>query len=359
MSFLSKTAHSWADSHTEVAWFQHCLCSNRPLSLLMHTLNSPARLEIQTTGTSQTITGQTFSLTFSRVTGNLSSWLVNGQSLLEPDPRTNAALCLGFWRPPTSNDMPFDLPEWRRFGIDSLTTGHLHSFHIAQRTDGSVQLTTKTFICTPVLAWGFQTTSSYTIGLDGTLMVSVQITPQGPAPKTLPRMGLDLYLADSLDQATWFGRGPGESYADKKESQKMGIYKADTAQLHTPYEVPQENGNRLDTRWLRMADGHGWGLRAIRTVAVEAEGSSIGSEKLQQSAPFQWVASRYSAQMIEDAKHPRDLIAEKAVRLRLDVASAGVGTGACGPRPLEKYQVPCEESVISFCLQPCFDDCDI
>jgi beta-galactosidase len=183
-------------------------------------------------------------------------------------------------------------------------------------------------------------------------MVSVQITPEGPAPKTLPRMGLDLYLADSLDNATWFGRGPGESYADKKESQKMGIYKANTAQLHTPYEVPQENGNRLDTRWLRVADGRGRGLRAIRTTG------SINSDKLQ-SEPFQWVASRYSAQMIENAKHPRDLIAEKAVHLRLDIASAGVGTGACGPRTLEKYQVPCEESVVSFCLQPCFDDSDI
>ena len=162
-------------------------------------------------------------------------------------------------------------------------------------------------------------------------------------------MGLDLYLADSLDNATWFGRGPGESYADKKESQKMGLYKADTAQLHTPYEVPQEGGNRLDTRWLRMADGRGWGLKAIRTV------KTTDSDELQ-SAPFQWVASRYSAQMIEDAKHPCDLVTEQAVRLRLDVASAGVGTGACGPRALEQYQVPCEESVISFCLQPCFDD---
>lgn len=251
--------------------------------------------------------------------------------------------------------MPFDLPEWRRFGINNLTS-HLRSFHIARRSDGSVQISTKTFICTPILAWGFLATSSYTIAVDGTLTVSIHLSPEGPAPKTLPRIGLDLYLADPLDNATWFGRGPGESYADKKSSQKMGIYRAGTAQLHTPYEVPQENGNRLDTRWLRMADGRGWGLKAIRIVD-----SILQQQQQQQSttASFQWAASRYSAQTIENAKHPRDLKAEKAVRLRLDVASAGVGTGACGPRTLEKYQVPCEESVISFCLQPCFDDADI
>jgi beta-galactosidase len=316
-------------------------------------MNSTTSLEIHTTGTSQTIIGQTFSITFSRVTGNVSTWLVNGHALLEPDPQTNAALSVSFWRPPTSNDMPFDLPEWRRFGIDNLAS-HLRSFHIARRSDGSVQITTKSFICTPILAWGFQATSLYTIAVDGTLTVSIQLKPEGPAPKTLPRMGLDLYLTDSLDNVTWFGRGPGESYADKKESQKMGIYKADTAQLHTPYEVPQENGNRLDTRWLRVADGRGWGLKAIRTAA-----GSINNSDSIHSAPFQWVASRYSAQMIENAKHPRDLIAEKAVRLRLDIASAGVGTGACGPRAFEKYQVPCEESVVSFCLQPCFDDSEI
>lgn len=311
-------------------------------------MTNTTSLEIHTTGTSQTITGQSFSLTFSRVTGNLSTWLVNGHALLESDPLTNAALSAGFWRPPTSNDIPFDLPEWRRFGIDTLTNHQLRSFHIARRSDGSIQISTKTFICTPILAWGFRATSSYTITVDGTLTVSIHLVPEGPAPKTLPRIGLDLYLGDSLDNATWFGRGPGESYADKKSSQKMGIYRAGTAQLHTPYEVPQENGNRLDTRWLRMADGRGWGLKAIRTDA------SAGT-----SSPFQWAASRYSAQAIEQAKHPRDLVAKNAVRLRLDVASAGVGTGACGPRILEEYQVPCEERVVSFCLQPSFDDFDI
>jgi beta-galactosidase len=100
--------------------------------------------------------------------------------------------------------------------------------------------------------------------------------------------------------------------------------------------MPQENGNRMETRWLKMLDGAGAGFKASRV-----------------NAPFQWAASQYSLQNIDLAKHPPDLVAdETTVYLRLDAEGSGVGSGACGPWTRDEYKVRVEEKDFSFMLEP-------
>ncbi|KAK9489947.1 galactose mutarotase-like domain-containing protein [Lipomyces doorenjongii] len=187
------------------------MCSGHPRLSIPH-LGIPSDVAIPANGENwlSTLSGQTFALTFSRVTGNLTIWFVNGHSLLERDPTTKAALSVGCWRPPTNNDVPFDLAEWRQLGIDSLTN-QLRYLETVRLPDGTIQVNSKAFICALILAWGFLATSVYTVSREGTLRFSTQ--------DTTPNMP----IADALDNATWFGRSPGESYADKKMSQKMGI----------------------------------------------------------------------------------------------------------------------------------------
>jgi beta-galactosidase len=219
--------------------------------------------------------------------------------------------------------------------------------NVAHVGDNRIRITTESWLGPPVLAWGFVATTIYTITGAGHLLVSVHLKPKGSMPADLPRMGLDLRLADTFDNAKWHGLGPGESYADKKRSQKMGIYKATMEQLHTPYEVPQEGGNRSDTRWLQLSDNRGWGIKVSR--------SSVDTDK-DTGTTFQWVASRYSAKQIETAKHPCDLVPGKTVLVRIDAECSGVGTGACGPTTLEKYLVPCEERKFQFEFAPTFKE---
>jgi beta-galactosidase len=239
--------------------------------------------------------------------------------------------------------MSYDLGEWRRFGLDALTS-QLRKMHVVQHST-SIEVTADTYLSAPILGWGFFASINYTVSGNGALTVNVHLKPRGPTPADLPRMGLDLLLADELDNASWFGLGPGEAYADKKRSQKVGIYNATTAELHTPYEVPQEGGNRMETRWLHVHDSRGWGLRVTR---VKEESDKQPTEL------FQWVATRYSAEAVEAARHAPELVPEKRVRLRLDAESCGVGTGACGPRTLDMYRVKCEERKFGFDLQPVF-----
>ncbi|KAF9894143.1 hypothetical protein FE257_009116 [Aspergillus nanangensis] len=340
VTFQDKAQTAWADSNHEIAWFQHCL---RPRAAAPAVISTPAySLDVTSTTTAHVITGPGFSFSFSRETGRLFGWESNGMSLLEKDSSTSPGLSFGFWRPPTDNDVPFDLGEWRRYGLDALTS-QLRKMSITSVDETSVEVKTDTYISAPILAWGFFATTTYVVSGDGSITVAAHLKPHGPIPKSMPRLGLDVRLSDELDNAHWFGIGPGEAYADKQRAQKLGVYSATTAQLHTPYEVPQEGGNRMHTRWLQLGDARGWGVKVTR---LEEHDDRDASEL------FQWVATRYSAENVEEAKHRNDLSPDKFVRLRLDVESSGVGTGACGPTTLEKYRVQCEERKFRFRLNP-------
>ncbi|KAF7556049.1 hypothetical protein G7Z17_g1748 [Cylindrodendrum hubeiense] len=214
------------------------------------------------------------------------------------------------------------LPYWKRYALDEMTSQR-RSFAFDNIEDG-LRITAKTFLSPPVLDWGWNW--SY--------------------PEHVPRVGLNLRANRGLDKAQWFGLGPGEAYPDKRSAQRLGIWSVESVEnLHTPYEVPQENGNRMDTRWLSLTDTHGMGLRAQMSVEPRSESRNWGC------TGFNWVASRYSAVTIEQARHPCDLVEEDATLLRLDAKVAGVGSAACGPGVKEKDLVHVQEVTFGFRLE--------
>lgn len=170
----------------------------------------------------------------------------------------------------------------------------------------------------PGRAWTFETTTTYTICNRGTLKVHVSLVPKGPEggiPIHVPRVGLNLRLPRSLECVKWQGLGPGEAYPDKCSAQRMGAWSVDCiSELQTPYEVPQENGNCMGTRWVKVFEPQGSELKA-----------TAGGDNGRQD--FSWAASRHGAEALEDARHPCDLVEEDATLLRLDAKVAGVGGG--------------------------------
>ena len=82
------------------------------------------------------------------------------------------------------------------------------------------------------------TTITYSIYGDGTVILSHKVRPRGFYPKILPRLGLDMHLPANFSVVDWFGCGPEESYADKRNSQKVGLHSRTPDTLYTPYEFP-------------------------------------------------------------------------------------------------------------------------
>lgn len=326
--FKIKNATSWADSGHEVAWIQAQI-ENTTAIPISDVPSASTHIQVNSSKLEHTISGHGFSFAFDRAQGQLTKWLSHGHTLITSDRSTGSALTPSFWRAPTDNDMPSEFPYWQRFGLDAMTS-QLRSFDISTE-ESCVKLTIQTYISPPILAWGFDAKLTYTITAEGSLTIKAHLKPVGSMPKTLPRIGLNIRLDASLDNASWFGLGPGEAYPDKCSSQKHGLYTLTTAELHTPYEVPQENGNRAETRWVSMLNGQGSGVRASM---------KRGGEQVR----FNWAAGRYTPQMLEKARHPCDLVEEDAVLWRVDERVAGVGSAACGPGVADLHQVRCEEA---------------
>jgi len=108
---------------------------------------------------------------------------------------------------------------------------------LKQDSPSNILVLTTTYIAPPSLGWGWHATTTYQIQPDGSaLSVFLELgKPTGATPQHLPRMGLDVKVAKSLECVKWFGRGPGESYSDKKNSQRVSVWEVDSVgALQTP-----------------------------------------------------------------------------------------------------------------------------
>jgi beta-galactosidase len=145
-----------------------------------------------------------------------------------------------------------------------------------------------------------------------------------PSLPELPKIGLSLALVGGLERARWYGRGPQECYSDRRAGAAIGLYESKVKSLGVPYVLPQENGNRTQTRFLELT----------RPLPAGDEGLRIESPGL-----FDFTASHISAAQLWEAKHTCDLVPKPQVFLSIDVAQRGVGTATCGPDTLERYRL--------------------
>lgn len=260
------------------------------------------------------IRGDDFTIVFDLTHGRIRSWTYAGQSILELGPT------LDFWRPPMDNDGSIGA-DWQRAGIPLLQ----------ERTDAvqwrlspdaqHVDVVVHARIAPPVWSWGFACEYQYRVDASGCVRLEVTGEAQRDAPRLLPRIGLTAELPRNLDRATWYGRGPGETYSDTKQAGRIGLFRRTVDQLYTPYVRPQEYGNRSDTRWAALTDERGTGLLVVG------------------QPQFDWTARRFRTHDIAVAKHTVDLVDAGVVVLSINHAHHGIGTASCGPGPLAQYEL--------------------
>jgi beta-galactosidase len=334
ISFRLREATKWAPASHEVAWFQHKLSSERQPQELVDSSDATGDIDVKETRTEVSLSGSNWVLKFDRVRGYITRWS-NGSELLEVDPATRAAIYPCFWRAPTDNDKDSAVKTWKDYGVHRMTS-QLRSFQVQKDVKGGgVTVKTVTYLAPPVLGWGYNIRTDYRVSSKGVLSMKLDLTPKGSYPVDVPRVGLNLRLPKRLSQASWFGLGPGESYPDKMLAQSAGIWESAVDDLEVPYDVPQGNGNRMETRWVRLVDADGHGIRASRLDA----------------STFNWTGSRLSDQSIEAAKHPCDLVREEATLLNLSPRVAGVGSATCGPGVRDDLLVKVEPITYEFVLE--------
>ncbi|KAK6840279.1 Beta-galactosidase [Apiospora arundinis] len=327
LQFSRREATKWAYRGQVVAFGELLLSPRGPLAVLKSLSKTPGpRVQALDDMIQATLAnGTTFGI--STETGSLCSLTRAGSPHLN---QITEPMVLDFYRALTDNDRggPFG-KEW----IERRVHQAKHHFRriTTEEEDGVCKIIVEGRVAPPVLAWGVDTVTTYTVTRD---WCSVRVQAANPSgqpllPSTWARFGLSFAMR-GVRIIEWFGRGPGESYADKKRSQHMNTWGFATDALFTDYEFPQESGNRTDVRWVEFREG--WGGeeagRLLRARFGEHDGASFA-------------ASHYSTRDVDECTHPYELRRRKRedTVIRLDWFHHGLGTGSCGPATLPQYQL--------------------
>ena len=146
----------------------------------------------------------------------------------------------------------------------------------------------------------------------------------------LPRFGLRLFLPEAMEQATYCGVGPLESYRDKHRAGSHGVFRTPVTAMHEDYLRPQENGSHWDCDYV-VLEGGGRKLTAVSAV------------------PFSFNASHYTQEELTNKAHSFELETCGSTVLCLDGAMDGIGSNSCGPALMEQYRF--DEREFDFCVK--------
>lgn len=326
-SFRLRRNTLWARKGHEVAWNQFKMPFDVSPAPKADVTTMPS-LKVRQSSDAVTITGKDFTLTVGNKSGAIESFRFRNKELI------TSPLIPNFWRAPTDNDRcrgsntPKRLGLWRQAGpnrkIGNITVEQLKPQVV--RIIVPVQL--------PVGDCDYR--STYTVYGSGEVIVESRLKPGGKLPD-LPRFGMQMAIPGQFSTMTWYGRGPHETYWDRKTGAAVGEYCGPVEEQISEYVRPQENGNKTDVRWVALTNKNGAGLLAV------------GMPLLSVSAwPF-------TMQDLEDAEHVHELPRRDTITVNLDYKQMGVGgddTWSVKSRPHKEYTLPARPYSYSFRLRP-------
>lgn len=313
---------------------------------------------VETSGHILHVRTPTTLLDFDKTHGEINKWSFMERKVI----CRGAGPRLTFWRGPTDNDKGGQLGEWKGHRVDSIRSEVRSVRHEMKEESGALEICVTGYYAPPVLAWGFDTKITYTVHDNGKVQIHVKASPRGPAPATLPRVGLEMLLpCDDITRCEWFGLGPGQTYKDMKSAGQLGVWNKDLNSMMYMYDRPQENGNRTETRWVKVTDERGSGIKAIlehhhdHHSHQEERAADDNSDGNPTDRGFDFSLSAYGAHDLERSGHPyqlKSLADDGAVVFRIDDDHHGLGTGACGPDVQDQYQLKMRTFDFTVSLEP-------
>ena len=286
------------------------------------------------------ITGDMLKVCFDKATGCMTCYQVKGVNLLGD----GGTLKPNFWRAVTDNDMgarinrkykAWNNPEMK---LRSITASKVKT---PRGKAVSKDVEVKAVFDLPTVKSIL--TITYLINPSGTIKVTEQLTTTpGAEVSNMMRFGMVMQLPTTMECSEYYGRGPVENYADRKFSQRIGIYRQTADEQFFPYVRPQETGTKSDMRWWKQTDMAGCGLM------VQAE------------KPFYASALHYDIEDLDDGddkeqRHSPQVPRSKYTNLFLDGEHTGVGgvdSWSGNAEALKPYRVAYGDKLFSFTLSP-------
>ncbi|RAP75135.1 glycoside hydrolase family 2 TIM barrel-domain containing protein [Paenibacillus montanisoli] len=245
ISFVTTEDSDWAAAGHEVAFGQFVLPAEKKTAIAAR-VKSYGAVEAFELADALKVCGEGFEAVFSKINGSLVSYQAGGNELLK------SAVAPNFWRAYTDNDRGNKHHErcatWRGAGEERVLL-ELSFDVLADRVivhAAYLLPTTAESACSV----------TYTVLGSGAIQVLQQLAPGEGLPE-IPEIGMMFVMDGSFDELEWYGKGPHESYWDRQESARLGLFQSKPADQFVPYLRPQECGNKMAVR--RAAIGNGAG----------------------------------------------------------------------------------------------------
>lgn len=244
-------------------------------------------------------------------------------SLKSQKERLLAPVAFSLFRVPIDNDLPY-VEEWKRTRLE---------YARAYATDVAVagnRIVVTGKIVADIVEPLFDYTLEYTLEADRIRVLCR--ADRRPWLNGVARFGLKFVLDGGLDEAEYFGRGPGEAYIDRLAACPVGRYRRSVRDLNFDYLKAQDSGSRC-------------GCRSVSLF------SSAGGVTVESEEDFCFTASPFDCCDYRTHSFEMDPNTGKTV-LNVDAKMTGVGSAACGAPLKKEYEANDASFQLDFYIIP-------
>ena len=277
-----------------------------------------------------TVKGPHFMIAFNKASGFISEYVFDGTQLL----KDGAEITPNFWRAPTDNDYGANLQKEYRAWLNP----EMKLVGFTQEEVGGKALFSASYDMPSVKA---KMTVTYTIDGNGEVNIVEKMTADKNAKVSgLFRFGMQVPMPASFETVEYYGRGPGENYADRQQASDLGIYRQTVSEQPYPYIRPQETGTRTDLRYWTVLDASGTGV------------------KFTAAKPFSASALHYCISTLDGGKdktntHWGELDADDVTNVCVDLSQIGLACeNSWGARPRPEYMLPYGDYTFDYTITP-------
>jgi beta-galactosidase len=327
VSIKLKTKETLLSANSEMAYEQF------PMNVLKRTspvLITGKSVAVEEAGAKITVTGADFTIVFDKEIGAISSFIKQGIALIKKGPIPD------FWRAANDNDYGSSTQKKSRIWLKTGKIEPVSDMRIAS-LNGNPQIV---FI-KKMLNGDALYTTTYDVDAEGNIKIKNKFDAlKGSYPMML-RFGNLMVLPKEFNSLKWYGRGPQESYWDRKTGATVGQYEGKVEDQYHAYIRPQESGNKTDVRWASFMNTKGRGLMIVQ----DADYLNVN-------------ALNHSQEDLDPAEekaqyHSGDLIGREEIYLNVDLQQTGLaGIDSWGHLPLEKYRLNYKNYEYTYWLKP-------
>ena len=340
VQILTKEKTGLLEANHELAFEQFVL--QAPSSNLI-TNNQKGRIKVKDKTDFYQIKTKNTDLRIDKNTGAIIHWAYQKNLITKETIQPN------FWRAPTDNDLGNSMHKWASIWQEATINSKSTLLHKPTKSDKGITYTVEYNLPKKIA----QLTIDYTLSPNGELFVDYHFQALQDSLPNIPRIGVSLNLPANYKTTSWYGRGPQETYWDRKTAGKIGLYTGSVQDQFHRYSRPQETGNKTDLRWMQISSN-------TLNLQVRPKDTQLlnGSVWPFSTAELDFVAGKdggisASGLVPVTSKHGAYIQTGKEVQWNIDHLQMGVGGDTSWGRLVhEEYTIPAKVYEYSFSIRP-------